>query len=95
MKYPIALRAVINDNISDRFYGGIHMPISKPVRVITKNLTGYCLKLNVVFNITQHNCIVAVYTYSLLSPTLFEQVLYKMKYCYNKVMLFLVKQIST
>ena len=59
-KYRIALRAGINDNVSERSYDGIRTCIYMTVRVFRKNLTGHCPELTLVSKVTEHNRIVAV-----------------------------------
>ena len=59
-KYWVALRAVIDDKISELSYGGIRICIYKPVRGFRKNLTGHCQELTLFSKVTKHNRKVAV-----------------------------------
>ena len=57
------MRAIVDDKISVRFRGGIRNCVHKPLRVLRQNLSRYGPKLILVFQVTDHNNIVAVKTY--------------------------------
>ena len=80
------MRAIVDDKISVRFCSCMCICIHKPLRVLRQNLSRHSPELTLVFQITEHNNIVTVKTYSEQAFTSVKHVLYKIYYGHITVM---------